>query len=383
MDKDFVAGTYKRYPVTLTHGQGATLFDDTGKRYIDLGSGIAVNTFGAADERWRAAVTAQLEKLQHSSNYYYTEPCARLAAQLCGRSGLKRVFFGNSGAEANECCIKVARRWAFQTYGDESHNNIITLKNSFHGRTITTLSATGQDAFHKEFGPFTPGFLYASPEDPEEVRQLALENPCCAVMLELIQGEGGVVRLAPDYVRAVLDIARTHNLLVIVDEVQTGNGRTGKLFAYEHYGFTPDIVSLAKGLAGGLPLGACLMGERVQDVLDIGSHGSTFGGNPVACAGALSVVERLNEALLAEVTAKGAYIREALAGLSGVTDVTGLGLMLGIATTRDAHDVAAECLARGLLVLTAKDKVRLLPPLSITQEELREGVAILREVLSV
>lgn len=381
IDKEYVANTYPRYPVTLTEGSGARLLDENGKTYIDLGSGIAVNTFGAADGEWCAAVTAQLKKLQHSSNYYYTEPGALLARELCRRTGMKKVFFGNSGAEANECAIKTARRWAYQKYGDETHSTIITLKNSFHGRTVTTLSATGQDAFHQEFGPFTPGFVHASPDNPADVKKHAGRGDCCAVMIELIQGEGGVVPLSQAYVAAVLKIAREHDLLVIVDEVQTGNGRTGRLYAYMHYGFEPDIVTTAKGLAGGLPLGACLLGERVEKVLDVGSHGSTFGGNPVCCAGALSILSRLDEDLLEEVRAKGEFIRNRLKNAPGVAGVDGMGLMMGISVKRDAHQIAEECLERGVLVLTAKDRVRLLPPLNISLEDLREGIAILKEVL--
>jgi acetylornithine/N-succinyldiaminopimelate aminotransferase len=381
MDQTYVANTYARFPVTLTEGVGATLKDENGKRYIDLGSGIAVNTFGAADPVWREAVVAQLNKLQHICNYYYTEPCAELARMLCERSGMKKVFFGNSGAEANECAIKAARRRAFRKYGDESHNTIVTLKNSFHGRTITTLSATGQDAFHREFGPFTPGFVYAHPEDPAELEALVRGNACCAVMLELIQGEGGVVPLSYDYVAAVRKIAAENDLLLVVDEVQTGNGRTGRLFAFMNYGFIPDIVSTAKGLAGGLPLGACLLGERVEDVLGPGSHGSTFGGNPVSCAAAVSVLSRLDDKLMEEVRSKAAFIRSELEKAPGVGGIDGMGLMLGIRSSRDAHTVAAECLEAGVLVLTAKDKVRLLPPLNITQDALRRGLAVLKEVL--
>ncbi|MDO4749654.1 MAG: acetylornithine/succinylornithine family transaminase [Eubacteriales bacterium] len=382
IDKEYVANTYGRYPITLTEGKGAVMYDETGKKYIDLGSGIAVNTFGAADAEWLAAVTKQAGQLQHTSNYYYTEPCALLAEQLCKRTGMKKVFFGNSGAEANECAIKTARRWAYLKYGDESHATIITLKNSFHGRTITTLSATGQDVFHEEFGPFTPGFVYAAADDPEEVRQYAAQGNCCAVMMETIQGEGGVLPLSEEYVAAVCEIAKEYDLLVIVDEVQTGNGRTGDLYAFMHYeGFMPDIATTAKGLAGGLPLGACMLGEKVKDVLGPGKHGSTFGGNPVACAGALSIVNRLTDELLAEVRAKGEYIRNTLEGAKNVQGMTGRGLMVGIAVDKDAHAVAEECLARGVLVLTAKDKVRLLPPLNIGMDELREAVAVLKEVI--
>ena len=381
LDREYIAHTYNRANVVFTHGHGAQVFDDTGKRYIDLGAGIAVNAFGCADEEWISAVTEQLHKLQHMSNLYYTEPCARLAKLLCEKSGMKRVFFGNSGAEANECAIKTARKWAFDKYGDESHSTIITLKNSFHGRTITTLAATGQDAFHKKFGPFTPGFVYASAQDASEVAALAEKNNCCAVMMELCQGEGGVIPLTQEYVSQVVEIAQEHDMLIIIDEVQTGNGRTGTLYAYMQYGFMPDIVSTAKGLGGGLPLGACLMGERVQDTLDAGAHGSTFGGNPVSCAGAISIISRIDDDLMNSVRAKGEYIRSELEGAPGVKSVTGLGLMIGIECEKPVSQVLSGALERGVIVLSAHEKVRLVPPLTITMEELREAIGILKEVI--
>lgn len=380
-DKQYIANTYDRADVVFTEGRGAEVFDETGRRYIDLGAGIGVNAFGLSDPVWASAVAQQVSKLQHMSNLYYTEPCVKLAKLLCERTGMRKVFFGNSGAEANECAIKAARKWAFDKYGDESHSTIITLRNSFHGRTITTLSATGQDAFHTKFGPFTPGFVHASARDASEVRELAEKGGCCAVMLELIQGEGGVVPLTRAYVDEVVRIAREHDLLLIVDEVQTGNGRTGTLYAYEQFGFTPDIVSTAKGLGGGLPLGACLLGERVEHTLGAGDHGSTFGGNPVACAGALTVVERLDEALLADVRCKGELIKSSLTGAKGVKSLTGLGLMVGTLTEKPAKDIAAAALKRGVVVLTAHEKVRLLPPLIITDEQLTEALTILKEVI--
>ena len=312
LDSTYVAHSYGRFPLQIDHGKGAELFDEKGARYIDMGSGIAVNTFGACDESWQQAVIAQLGKLQHASNLYYTAPCAQLAQMLCEKTGMKKVFFGNSGAEANECAIKAARRWAFQKYGDESHATIITLKNSFHGRTITTLAATGQDVFHTEFGPFTGGFVYADAHDAADVRRLAEENSCCAIMMELVQGEGGVNALKQEYVDEVLAIAKEKDLLIVIDEVQTGNGRTGKLYSFMHYGFTPDIFTTAKGLAAGLPLGACVFGEKTENVLTPGSHGSTFGGNPICCAAAISVLERLDDALMAAVQKKSAYIVEQL-----------------------------------------------------------------------
>ncbi len=379
-DQQYVAHTYNRFPVCITGGKGAILTDESGKEYIDLGSGIAVNTFGAADEIWAAAVAAQAAKLQHTSNLYYTEPCAKLAELLCRRTGMKKVFFSNSGAEANECAIKAARRWAFQKYGDESHATIITLKNSFHGRTITTLSATGQESFHTEFGPFTPGFVYADPAAPESLEALLAEHACAAVMIEIIQGEGGVLELSHAFLTAVKEAVAKHDLLLIVDEVQTGSGRTGKLFSYMNFGLEPDIVSTAKGLAGGLPLGATLFGERTEQVYTPGSHGSTFGGNPVCCAGALSVLSRLTDEFLGEVAAKGTYVRSALSGRPGIRSVSGLGLMLGVETEKPASEIIAACRERGVLVLSAKNKVRLLPPLNITADQLEKAVTILAEV---
>ncbi len=380
-DSTYIANTYARFPVEIVRGKGAIAYDETGKRYIDLGAGIAVNSFGYADEVWQNAVIEQVKTLQHTSNLYYTEPCVKLAKMLCERTGMCRVFFSNSGAEANECAIKAARRYSFLKYGEGRHT-IITLKNSFHGRTITTLAATGQDSFHTEFGPFTEGFVYATPGDIPELHQLLQENACAAIMLETIQGEGGVNELPAEYIAEIAKIGKEQDILVIVDEVQTGNGRTGELYSFQHYGFMPDIVSTAKGLAGGLPLGATMLGEKVKDTLTPGSHGSTFGGNPVCCAGALSVLSRIDDAFLADVRKKSDYIRAQLEGASGVVSVSGRGLMLGIASERPAKEVIAECMERGVLVLSAKTKIRLLPPLSISFEELAEAVAVLKEVLA-
>lgn len=381
LDRQYVANTYGRADVVFVSGRGAEILDEQGNRYIDLGAGIAVNSFGVADPVWAKAVTEQLGRLQHMSNLYYTEPCVKLAKLICERTGFKKVFFGNSGAEANECAIKTARKWAFDRYGDESHSTIITLKNSFHGRTITTLSATGQEAFHTKFGPFTPGFVHASAQDAGEVRAFAEKDNCCAVMIELVQGEGGVVPLTREYVDEVVKIAKEHDLLLIVDEVQTGNGRTGTLYAFEQFGFMPDIVSTAKGLGGGLPLGACLLGEKVERTLGAGDHGSTFGGNPVSCAGALSILERIDDELLADVRRKGEYVKAALTGAKGVKSVTGLGLMTGILTDKPAGEVAKAALKRGVVVLTAHEKVRLVPPLTITDEQLEKAIEILKEVI--
>ena len=336
-DKTYVAGTYGRFPLQLVRGKGCFAWDENGKEYIDLGSGIAVNSFGYADDEWMAAVTAQLGALPHTSNLYYTGPCANLAEELCKRTGMKKVFFGNSGAEANECAIKTARKWGLDTHG-ENHSAIITLKNSFHGRTIATLTATGQDVFHTNFGPFPDGFVYAEAGNLEDVRRLAEENACCAVMLEIVQGEGGVVALPDAFLKGVEALCREKNMLLIVDEVQTGNGRSGALYAYMRYGLNPDIVSTAKGLGGGLPIGACLLGERVENTLTPGTHGSTFGGNPTVCAGALSILKRIDDALLAEVREKSDYIVNELTGAPGIRSVTGLGLMLGVETEKNAKE---------------------------------------------
>lgn len=381
LDQEYIAHTYARFPVQLVSGKGAVLKDETGKEYIDLAGGIAVNVFGAADTEWVAAVTEQLNKLQHTSNLYYTEPCARLAQMLCERTGMKKVFFSNSGAEANECAIKAARRRAFLKYGD-GHSAIITLKNSFHGRTVTTLSATGQDCFHTEFGPFTEGFVYAEANNLESVRQLAEQGNCAAVMLEVVQGEGGVVPLDRNFVEGCAKLAAAHDLLLIVDEVQTGNGRTGALYGYMNYDVKPDIVTTAKGLGGGLPIGATLLGERAQEVFTPGTHGSTFGGNPVCAAGAINILSRLDDAMLQGVKERSAYIVGELAGAKGVKSVTGMGLMLGIETERPAKEVILEALERGVLVISAKEKVRLLPPLNIEMEQLSKAIKILKEVVA-
>ncbi len=374
----YVSNTYKRYPVAFVRGEGAHLWDDAGREYVDLGSGIAVNIFGVSDPEWVEAVTGQLRALPHTSNLYYTEPCAHLAEMLCGRTGMKKVFFSNSGAEANECMIKAARR-----YGEAAGRYaIVTLKNSFHGRTIATLAATGQDAFHRHFGPFPDGFAYAQPDDLESVRALAEERNACAVMLEIVQGEGGVHALDGDFLRGVQSLCRERNMLLCVDEVQTGNGRCGELYAYMAHGLAPDLVSTAKGLGGGLPIGATLFAESVQDVLGAGDHGSTFGGNPVACAGAASILSRIDDGLLKGVCERGAYIQDALRGAKGVRGVSGMGLMLGIETERSAAEVVKACLARGVLVLTAKDRVRLLPPLNISWDDLKAAIAVLKEAIA-
>ena len=380
-DKEYIANTYGRLPVEFVSGKGSVLRDSEGKEYIDLGSGIAVNIFGIADDEWVSAVTSQLTKLQHTSNYYYTEPQADLAKQICERTNMKKVFFGNSGAEANECAIKTARKYGNKVLGYESPV-IITLKNSFHGRTVTTLTATGQEVFHKDFGPFTPGFVYAEANNKEELLRLSEENDCCAVMMELIQGEGGVMALDKDYVKYARELCTEKNMLLIIDEVQTGNGRSGCLYSFMNYGIQPDIFTTAKGLGGGLPIGAAVLGERVKDILTAGDHGSTFGGNPVCAAGALNVFGRIDDGLLSSVKEKSEYIISELKDLDGVESISGMGLMLGIKTEKDAKAILKECLNRGVLVLTAKDKVRLLPALNIPMAELKKGIEILKEVIS-
>lgn len=381
-DKQYIANTYARFPVELVSGKGAILKDSDGKEYIDLGAGIAVNVFGVADDEWLEAVTNQLSTLTHTSNLYFTEPCSTLAKMLCERTGMAKAFFGNSGAEANECAIKVARRYAFDKYGDESHSTIITLKNSFHGRTIATLTATGQDGYHTHFGPFVEGFVYAEANNIEDVKKLAEENNCVAIMMELVQGEGGVCKLDEDFVKGVKALADEKEMLIIIDEVQTGNGRTGSLYAFQQYGLTPDIVTTAKGIGGGLPIGVTMLGEKVKDVLIPGSHGTTFGGNPVCCAGACNILSRIDDKLLDEVKAKSAYIFEELNNAEGVKSVSGLGLMIGIETEKSAKDIVNACLQKGVLVLTAKTKVRLLPPLNIGWDELKKAVAILKEAIA-
>lgn len=379
LDSQYVAKAYNRFDVVLTHGKGATLYDENDKKYIDFGAGIGVNAFGCADEKWIKAVEEQLGKVQHTSNLYYTEPCARLAKLLCEKSGMKKVFFGNSGAEANEGAIKFARKYSFDKYG-EGRSTIITLQNSFHGRTITTLAATGQDSFHTVFGPFTQGFKYCPANDIEELRNMVTDD-VCAIMFECVQGEGGVNNLDMDFVKAANDIANEKDILLVVDEVQTGNGRTGRYFAYQNFGITPDIVTTAKGLGGGLPIGAVLFGEKLKDTVAPGTHGSTFGGNPVVAAGACSIVERIDDEFLEKVREKSEYIRTFLAKVKGVKSVTGMGLMLGVEIEKNAAETAKECLAEGLLVLTAKTKIRLLPPLNISEEELTQGLNILKGVL--
>lgn len=376
IDKTYIANTYSRFPVEIISGKGSLVYDETGKEYIDMGTGIGVTAFGISDDEWVSAVTAQLGKVQHTSNLYYTEPCAYLAKMLCEKSGMKKVFFANSGAEANEGAIKCARKWAAQNKGEE-YCTIITLINSFHGRTLATLSATGQDHYHEEFQPLTPGFVYAEANNLDSVKKLVAENKVAAVMFECVQGEGGVIPLTQDFVKGLAELAEKENFLIIVDEVQTGNGRTGKMYAYQNFGITPDIVSTAKGLGGGLPLGAVLFGEKTENTYTYGDHGSTYGGNPVCCAGALSIVSRIDDKLLAEVKAKSEYIFKAFEGADGVESVSGLGLMIGLKTKKPASEVLSACRENGVLCLTAKDKIRLLPALNIPMDLLEKAVNVI------
>ncbi len=377
-DKEFIANTYARFPVEAISGKGSIIYDNLGKEYIDMGSGIGVTAFGIADDIWANAVKAQVDKLQHVSNLYFTEPCVKLAELLVNKTGLKKVFFANSGAEANECAIKVARKYASEKKGDDCYK-IITLKNSFHGRTITTLSATGQDKFHELFNPLTDGFLYATANDLSSVENIVKTEKISAIMFELVQGEGGVNKLDYDFVQGLKKIAKENDILLICDEVQTGNGRTGTLYAYMQYDFMPDIVTTAKGLGGGLPIGACMMGEKVEGVLTPGTHGSTYGANPVCSAGAVSVIERIDDNLLEEIKEKSKYIISELSNADGVESISGLGLMLGVKTVKPAGEVVKYCMENGVLVLTAKDKVRLLPALNIPKNLLEKAIKVIKD----
>lgn len=378
LDQKYVAGTYKRFPLEIVSGKGSVVKDSAGKEYIDLGSGIAVTSFGVADDAWQKAVTEQIGKVQHMSNLYYTEPCAKLAEMLCERTGMKKVFFSNSGAEANECAIKVARKYAADKKGADCYT-IVTLKNSFHGRTLTTLAATGQDHFHELFQPLTPGFVSVDAGDIDQLKELAKTTKIAGVMIECVQGEGGVIPLDPEYVKELSAFVKEKDIVLIVDEVQTGNGRCGALYAYMKLGLEPDVVSTAKGLAGGLPMGATMMSEKVEHVLGFGDHGSTFGGNPVCAAAAISILSRIDDALLQEVQEKSDFIFKELEGAKGIESVTGLGLMIGIKTEKPAGEIVSACMEKGVLCLTAKDKVRLLPALNIPMDLLKKAVEVIKE----
>lgn len=379
-DKKKIVSTYSRYDMAADRGKGACCYDTDGKKYIDFTAGIGVNSLGFCDDSWIGAVTAQLKKLQHASNLFYTEPQLKVAEMLTERTGMSKVFFGNSGAEANEAAIKTARKYGTTRKGDNV-NKIITLENSFHGRTMATITATGQDHYHKYFTPFVDGFRYCRANDAEQLKDL-VDDETCAVMMEMIQGEGGVLNLDAEFVRAAADICAQRNILFIADEVQTGIGRTGKLFAYEHFGVKPDIVTFAKGIGGGLPIGGTLMGEKCCDILQPGDHGTTYGGNPVACAGACEVLSRIDDAFLKDVENKGRYLKSELMKIPQVKSVSGMGLMLGVEIEgKAAAEAVKEALESGLMILTAKNKVRMLPPLTITYDELDEGIEIFKKVL--
>ena len=378
-DNSYVANTYKRFDLCLIKGEGCLCYDENGREYIDMTSGIGVNSFGYCDPVWVEAVANQAALLQHTSNLYYTAPCAELAELLCRRTGMSKVFFGNSGAEANECAVKVARKYAAEHKGAEYYN-IITLNKSFHGRTLTTLAATGQEGFHKLFTPLTEGFLYADAEDIEGMERLIAENKVAGVLIEVVQGEGGVNALSEGYLKAVEKLCGDNDIVFMIDEVQTGNGRTGELYAYMNYGLSPDVVSTAKGLAGGLPMGACMMNDKVADVLGFGDHGSTFGGNPVCAAAALSVMLRMDDGFLAAVRRKGEYIRARVSEAG--YEVSGLGLMIGIKTSKPVGEVIARCMENGVLCLSAKEKLRLLPPLNIDDNSLKKAVDVIIAALS-
>ena len=380
LDQQYIMHTYGRYDVALARGKGATAYDEDGKKYIDVSSGIGVNSLGYCDEGWVNAVTKQAATIQHMSNYFYSAQAGALAEKLCTLTGMSKTCFGNSGAEANECAIKIARKYSFDKYG-AGRNEIVTLRNSFHGRTVTTLSATGQDVFHNFFFPFTEGFSFVEAGDIDLLKNTVTDKTC-AVMLELIQGEGGVNILDKDYVQALVRFCNERDIVVIVDEVQTGVGRTGRLFAFQNYGILPDLATVAKGLGGGLPIGVCMCGEKLRDVMTPSTHGSTFGANPVVCAGANYVIDTVaDEDFLAEVREKGDYLEQKLRELPAVKGVRRMGLMVGIEIDGDAHDVAVKCVENGLLIITAKDVLRMLPPLVITKEEIDEAVGILKTTL--
>ena len=377
-DKEYVAGTYNRFPVEIVSGKGSIVKDENGKEYIDLGSGIGVTSFGIADEVWQQAVIDQISKVQHTSNLYYTSPCAVLAQKLCEKSGMKKVFFSNSGAEANECAIKAARKYATEKKGAD-HYTIITLVNSFHGRTLTTLAATGQEHYHELFAPLTPGFAYVEAGNFEQLKKTAEETKAAGILMECIQGEGGVIPLDKDFVIKTAEYAHENDIVLMFDEVQTGNGRSGKYFSYMNFGVEPDVVSTAKGLAGGLPLGATLLGEKVQNIFGYGDNGSTFGGNPVSCAAAISIIDRIDDKLMDEVKAKSNYVFKAFENADGVESVAGMGLMIGIKTVKPAGEIVKACIDKGVLCLTAKDKVRLLPALNIPMDVLQKAVEIIKD----
>ncbi len=382
-EQQYMMHTYGRFNTALVKGKGASAVDSEGKEYIDFTSGIGVNSLGYCDEGWVKAVSSQAATLQHISNLYYSPLQTEVSKKLCKLTGMEKVFLCNSGAEANECAIKIARKYSFDKYG-EGRQKIITLINSFHGRTVTTLAATGQDVFHNFFFPFTEGFDYVTANDTDDLKA-HISDDVCAVFIELVQGEGGVMPLSEDFVRTAADICKEKDILLMIDEVQTGISRTGTFFCYQQYGIEPDVVTSAKGLGGGLPIGACISGKKTAGVMTAGTHGTTFGGNPIACAGANEVLSRVStKEFLDEVRAKGDYIREKLSAMPNVKEIRGKGLMIGIVTEKDnAKDVAGRCVENGLLILTAKNLLRLLPPLTISYEEIDKGLSILKSVMEV
>ncbi|WP_315568337.1 aspartate aminotransferase family protein [Haemophilus parahaemolyticus] len=382
LDSDYIAQTYGRFNLALSHGKGCQVWDFEGNEYLDFTSGIGVNSLGWADEDWLKAVIHQASSLAHTSNLFFTEPSSRLAKKLAEASGLKRVFFANSGAEANEGAIKTARKYSHDKYGKD-RATVLTLVNSFHGRTISTLSATGQEVFHQHFFPFTKGFDHTPANELRALETRLGQKDVCAIILEVVQGEGGVCSLDHEYLQGVQALCHQYDVLLIIDEVQTGIGRTGTMFAYQQFGLTPDIITLAKGLGGGLPIGAFILGEKVQDTLGKSDHGSTFGANPVSCAGANAVLAKIDDAFLAEIKRKGEKLQKALAALPKVKSVSGLGLMIGVEFKEGtkAADIVAKCIEKGVLFLTAKTKLRLLPPLIINDEQIEKGIALLKEVL--
>ena len=378
-DKEYILNTYKRFDIVLTHGKGSYVYDENGERYTDLTSGIGVNSFGLCDDLWSDAVKKQADTLTHMSNLFYTLPCIELSEKICRKTSMSKVFFSNSGAEANECAVKAARKYS-KDKGYERYN-ILTLKDSFHGRTVTTLSATGQDHYHKDFQPLTEGFIYAKANDINDFYVKAEMNALCAVMIEIIQGEGGVNVLKKEYVKKIRKYCDENDILLIIDEVQTGNGRTGRLYSYMHYDIQPDIFTTAKGLGGGLPIGACVFSKKTENVMGFGDHGSTFGGNPLCCAGAITIFDRLTDAFLLEVEKKGDLIKQILKDCKNITNIDGMGLMIGIKTTKDTASIVKKCIENKILVLTAKDKIRLLPPLNIENDVLKKAVIILKDII--
>lgn len=380
-EQHYMMHTYGRFDAAIVSGKGAVAKDVNGKEYIDFTSGIGVNCLGYCDDGWVKAVSTQAATIQHISNLYYTPLQTEVSKKLCELTGFDKVFLCNSGAEANECAIKIARKYSFDKYG-KGRQKIVTLVNSFHGRTVTTLAATGQDVFHNYFFPFTEGFDYAEANNIDDLKA-HIKDDVCAVFIELIQGEGGVMPLTQEFVDAVAEICKEKDILLMIDEVQTGMSRTGAVYCYQNYGIQPDVITSAKGLGGGVPVGACLCDKKLADVMSAGSHGTTFGGNPIACAAAKEVLSRVTTPeFLAEVREKGEYIRKELEKIGNVKEIRGMGMMIGIVTEKDnAKEIAKKCVENGLLILTAKNLLRLLPPLTITYEEIDRGLAVLKKVM--